>query len=530
MAEVSPQTVLDAVDVDLPSAPADEVSPLSGLLLEAIARTDKDANAPAAAPQASGALDRFVRCEETGHALLYWFGRSELLRIGANRRALRSALEQAIAWLDDLLSDQVNAILHAPEFQRLEASWRGLAYLVEQARGVEQVKVRIFNATWRAVANDLRRAHEFDQSELFQRIYGDEYDMPGGEPYAVLLGDYALEFGPKRGYDIDDVGALEEMSKIAAASFSPFLTSIGPGFLELESLSELEAPIDFSATFRSAKFDRWRALREKEDSRFLGLLLPRMLMREPYQDDTYRIDEFRFREAIDGDPERYLWGNPVYAMGGVLIRAFDQSRWLANIQGVTRGEDTGGIVTGLPVQSHGSDQVGVALKSSTEVLITDRQEKDLTELGFVPLCHCKGTPWSAFYSVPSIQTPKRYDRDVANANARLSASLQNMFCVSRFAHYIKVIGRDKVGSFIDPSEAEDFLRRWLLQYSTESTDLTPDQKARYPLRNSEIPVQVRDNPLNPGTFYCEIHLQPHYQLDHVVNEVRLMTELAPKRM
>jgi type VI secretion system protein ImpD len=302
--------------------------------------------------------------------------------------------------------------------------------------------------------------------------------------------------------------------------------SSDPAFLGLDSFTELGQPLDLSAIFRQAEYTRWQAFRETEDSRFVGLTLPKVLMRLPYQDDGSRSEQFRYEEQVEGpDSSRYLWGNAAYAYGAVLIRAFAESGWLANIQGVEPGRESGGLVTGLPLNSFGTDIDGVAHKYSTDVLVTDYQEKELGELGFIPLCHCKDTSWSAFYGSASAQKPKQYDRTIANVNARLSAMLQYMFCVSRFAHYLKVIGRDKMGSFASPQQCQEHLQRWLLNYTIAADDAGLETKAKHPLREGK--VQVREQPGKPGSYACVVHLRPHFQLDQVITAVQLITEISP---
>jgi type VI secretion system ImpC/EvpB family protein len=434
-------------------------------------------------------------------------------------------LQRHIALLDALLTEQVNAILHHPTFQKLEASWRGLHYLVRQVPEGENIKVRVLNVSWKELTRDLERALEFDQSQLFRKVYNEEFGTPGGAPLGALLGDYEVRHGPAAGYPFDDVVTLTSISSVAAAAFAPFVAAAHPRLLDLTSFVELEQPLDLSRTFEQAEYLKWKAFRDTEDARFVGLTMPRVLMRLPYADDGSRRDGFRFQEDVDGvDRTGYLWGTAVYAFGAVLIRAFAQSGWLGSIRGVERGVDGGGLVTGLCVPSFATDRPGVAARFATDVIITDGQEKELGELGFMPLCHCQDTPCAAFYGNPSVQKPKPYDQLAATINARLSAMLQYTLCVSRFAHYLKVIARDKVGSFVGPADCEDYLRRWLLNYTTGNDNADPEARARYPLR--EARVQVRERPDKPGTYTCVIQLRPHFQLDQMTTAVKLVTELA----
>ena len=305
----------------------------------------------------------------------------------------------------------------------MEASWRGLRYLIDQVPSSETVKVRVLNLSWQDLSRDLKRALEFDQSQLFRKVYGDEFDMPGGEPFAVLLGDYEFTNHPEH------LDMLGQIAGVAAAAFAPFIAAAHPGLLDLNSFADLERPLNLPRTFEQFTYLKWRSLRQAEDVRYIGLTMPHVLWRLPYKDDNSRVDGFRFREEV-GRPDRrdYLWGNAAYAFGAVLARAFAASGWLAEIRGVRRGQEEGGLVTGLPVHSFGTDKAGLVPKCSTDVIITDALDKELGELGFLPLCWCQDTELSAFHGSQSIQSPKAYDEMEATVNARLSAMLQYMFC------------------------------------------------------------------------------------------------------
>ncbi len=441
------------------------------------------------------------------------------------KERLASLLTRDIALIDALLTRQVNAILHHPAFQKLEASWRGLLYLVRQAPDGENVKVRVLSITWKELVRDLERAIEFDQSQLFRKVYNEEFGTPGGEPYSLLLGDYEIFPRPGPDHPTDDMATLGGLASVAAAAFAPFVLGAHPAMLDLTSYTELELPLDLTRTFEQIEFLKWKALRDREDARFVGLTLPRVQARLPYRDDGSRADGFRFREEVS-DPSRrqYLWGTAVYAFASVVVRAFAEYGWPAAIRGVQRGVTGGGLVTGLVIDSFGTDRNGLVPKSSTDGIITDALEKELGELGFIPLCHCQDTNLAAFYGNQSIQKPKVYDELPATVNARMSAMLQYMFCVARFAHYIKVITRDKVGSFATAADVEEYLRKWLMRYTTASDTSGPEIKARFPLR--EARVQITERPDKPGTYRSVIHLRPHYQLDQMISSVRLVAELA----
>jgi type VI secretion system protein ImpD len=494
--------------------------PAPGGLLEAVLQATR--GAPPA--RAAGALDEFLAQRDPWQALAFWLARSGPARGRPTRDQVARLLVRDIARLDGLLSAQVNAILHHPRFQQLEASWRGLRFLVEQAQEGENVKVRVLDVSWKELARDLDKAIEFDQSQLFQKVYTEEFGTPGGEPYGVLLGDYSLRPRPGPDHPTDDLGTLGKVAAVAAAAFAPFIAAAHPSLLDMNSFTDLERPLNLARTFAQPDYVRWRSLRQAEDSRFLGLVLPRVLTRLPYAEGA-RPEGFRFREEVGGpDSGGYLWGNAVYAFGSVLLRAFRENGWLADIRGVPPGGEGGGVVTGLPAHDFATDRPGVATRPLTDASLTDPQEKELSDLGFIPLCHCPDTDVAAFHGNPSVQQPKRYDEEAANANARLSAMLQYMLCVARFAHYLKVIGRDKIGSFSGPQQCEDFLHRWLLNYTLADETEDAQARARFPLR--EYRVQVREHPGKPGTYLGVFHLRPHLQFDQVSTGVRLVTELA----
>ena len=475
-----------------------------------------------------GVLDRFLDAEKTGEALVVWLGWPPGKLLAADVENVVRMLNRQVAELDALLSRQVNAIIHHPVFQKLESSWRGLAYLVEQADEDESIKIRVLNVSWKELARDAERAIEFDRSQLFRKIYEDEFGMPGGEPYGVLLGDYEIHPWPSAEHPVDDLATLTAVSGVAAAAFAPFVAAIHPSLLGLDRFAGLEQPIDLARTMGQKEFLKWRAFRDTEDSRFVGLTLPRVLMRVPYADDDSRTDGFRFQEDVaQPDQSNYLWGNAAYAFGTVLMRAYAVSGWLADIRGVEEGKDSGGLVKELAVHSFSTDKQGIAPKCSTDMIVTDRQEAELSRLGFIPLCHCKDTEYSAFHGSHSAQKPKDYDDTVVSTNARMSSMLQYTLCVSRFAHYLKVAARDKIGAFTEAAEVEDFLYRWLQNYVTSDSQASAKVKAKYPLR--EASVRVREHPGKPGGYVCVAHLWPHLELDDLAAALRVKTELTPGR-
>lgn len=499
---------------------ADSVEREGSLLDAVLSATQRTAS------QIANPLEAFLHEKSLARGLALWFGND----LPPEGDQIARRINRDIAILDALVTAQVNAVLHLPQFQRLEASWRGLDYLVAQAdrEASEKIKIRVLNASWKDLQNDFERASEFDQSHFFRLVYSEEFDMAGGHPFGVLLGDFEIRPRPVPGYPHDDVAMLQRISQVAAAAFCPFVAAVGPQMFGLDRFAELEHRLGHARTFEQLDYLKWREFRNSEDARFIGLVLPRVLMRLPYEDDGTRHDRFRYlEETAAPTAERYLWGNAVYALGAVLMRAFAESGWLAGIRGVQPGVEGGGLVLNLPVDSCRTDRPGIVLKGSVEVTISDELEKELSDLGFIPLCRCPDTPYSAFYSNATAQKPKRYDRPDATTNARLSAMLQYVLCVSRFAHYLKVLARDKIGVYTSAEEFEQYLRNWVVQYVTPDSEASADVKARFPLREAD--VQVRETPGKPGSFQCVMQLCPHFQLDDMSAGVRLVTELVPVR-
>lgn len=471
-------------------------------------------------------LEAFLQEPDPFKALAIWLQGTDLVAGPCSRSRLQGRLSRDIAQIDELLTRQLNAILHHPALQRLEAGWLGLRYLVDQIEEGAPVKVRILNITHKELATDLERAIEFDHSQIFRKVYSDEFGMPGGEPYGLLIGDYEMRLRPGPQHPVNDMVMLSSLANVAAAAFAPFVTGVHPSFLDLERFAELERPLNLPRTFEQPDYLKWRALRTIEDARFLGLTIPRVLRRRPHTGLVFR-GGFCFHEQVGApNSDQYLWGTAVYALAAVVSRCFARSGWLADIRGVRRGETGGGVVTGLPIQSFTTDRAAVASKFPVDVIITDQLEKEISELGLIPLTYCQDTEYLAFYSIPSVQQPKVYNKLPATVNARLSSMMQYILCSSRFAHYLKVIVRDKIGAHIGFEECENLLHRWLNQYTvaTETSDL--ETRMRYPLR--EAKVQVREHPGRPGSYVCMMHLAPHFQLDQLVTAMQLATELTPQ--
>jgi type VI secretion system protein ImpC len=424
-----------------------------------------------------------------------------------------------IAQIDHLISLQLSEIMHHADFQKLEGSWRGLRHLVFNSETSSMLKIRVMNATKKELLRDLQRAPEFDQSALFKKVYEEEYGVFGGAPFGALIGDY--EFGKHP----EDTELLERISQVAAAAHAPFISGTDPSMLNLEGWTSLDAPRDLSKVFDTTEYAKWKSFRQSEDSRYVGLCLPRTLGRLPYGKDTKPVEAFNYEEGVDGtDHSKYLWTNAAFSFGTRLTESFAKYGMCVAIRGV----EGGGLVEGLPTHNFYTDEGDIVMKCPTEVPITDRREKELSDLGFIPLVHCKGTDYAAFFAAQSSQKAKLYDLDSANANARLSTQLPYIMAVSRFAHYLKAMMRDKIGSFMSREQAETFLNRWIINYVTPDDSASQAAKAARPLR--EARVDVVEIPGKPGCYKAVAFLRPHFQLDELTVSLRLVAELpAPAK-
>ncbi len=421
-----------------------------------------------------------------------------------------------IAQIDKLISDQLNEVMHHEDFQKLEGSWRGLNYLVMNSETGERMKIRVMNISKKDLLKDMEKASEFDQSALFKKIYEEEFGMFGGASYGALIGDYEFSSHPQ------DMALLEKISNVAAAAHAPFISAASSSLFNLDSFTDLGNPRDLAKVFQSAEYAKWRSFRESEDSRYVSLAVPHILMRLPYGKANVPVEAFDFEEQVDGtDHGKYLWGNAAYALGTRLTDAFAKFSWCAAIRGV----EGGGLVEGLPVHNFKTDEGDVALKCPTEIAITDRREKELADLGFVPLVHCKGTDFAAFFSTQTANKAKVYDSDSANANAKLSSQLQYILATSRFAHYLKSMMRDKIGSFMTRKNAEDYLNQWIGNYVLLDDSASQEMKAQYPLREARI--DVSEMPGKPGAYRAVAFLKPHFQLDELNVSLRLVADLPP---
>lgn len=428
---------------------------------------------------------------------------------------LAANIDARIADIDLLISQQLSEVMHAPEFQKLESSWTGLHYLCKHTSTGEQLKIKVLNATKRELVKDFKTAIDFDQSALFKKVYEEEFGTFGGAPFATLIGDFDV------GRGAEDMYFIEQMSHVAAAAHAPFVSAASPEIMGLESFTDLGKPRDLAKVFDTVEYAKWKSFRESEDARYVALALPRFLGRLPFNPKDGQVAEgFTFMEETDGtDHSRYLWVNAAYAFAARLTAAFEAYGWCAAIRGV----EGGGLVEDLPTHTFKTDDGEVALKCPTEVSITDRREKELSDLGFIPLVHCKNTDYAAFFGAQSVQKAKKYDSASANANAALAAQLQYIFSVCRIAHYLKAMMRDKVGSFSTAGNVETFLNAWIGQYVLADDSASQEAKAQYPLR--EASIEVVEDPARPGRYRAVAFVRPHFQLDELSVSLRLVAEL-----
>ncbi len=436
---------------------------------------------------------------------------------------IRSQADQLIALIDDALNGQVNAILHHPDFQAMEARWRGLAMVVREASRSPEVKIKLLNASWRELARSMERATDFDQSHLFEIIYNREFGMPGGEPVGLLVGDYA--FSPDDFEGVDSITTLSQIGMVAAAAFCPFIAAASPSTMGLEDFSELSRVHDFSWLKQEKSRLRWNALRARDDSRFVGLVAPRILLRSPHRPfSRRRQDPFPFREHVSENGATLLWGNPAFAFASVVVRNFIDSGWFADIRGVTQDEIDGGMLSPsqLPPLDLGIESNGLSAQPPVEMQLTMGQEQQFSDLGIVPVSTTYLSSMAIFNANQSLHAPGHYSKESARQNARLAAMLQYVLCASRFSHYLKVIMRDDIGQLSDAITIERKLENWLSSYTLGNDDAEASLRTRYPLRSAGI--KVYEIPGKPGSFSCTVRLQPHFQLDDVSTSFHLIAE------
>ncbi|MBF0304645.1 MAG: type VI secretion system contractile sheath large subunit [Alphaproteobacteria bacterium] len=439
-------------------------------------------------------------------------------------RNLTVTLNQAIAALDAKLSRQLAAIMHDPEFLKLEGTWRGLHYLAANTPSSNDLKIRVLNVPKTMLAKDLTKATAFDQSNFFKAIYESEFGTAGGAPYGLLVGDYEFTNHP------DDIQLLRDVSQVAAASFAPFIAGASPKLFGFDDYRELSKPTDLAKTFESNEFAKWRSFRETEDARFVTLAMPRVLARLPYGAETKPIEEFGYEEAPsdaagNAKPmghDEYCWMNASFVMASRITNAFGEYGWCTAI----RGAENGGKVENLPTHNFTSDDGDLDTKCPTEIAITDRREAELSKLGFLPLCHYKNTDYAVFFGAQTTQKPKKYDSPAATENAAISARLPYLLATSRFAHYLKVMARDKIGSFLEVEDAERWLNRWISNYVNANDKASAETKARYPLR--EAKVEVKEVPGQPGVYNAVAYMRPWLQMEELTTSLRMVARIPKK--
>jgi len=434
---------------------------------------------------------------------------------------LTVTINSAIAAIDKVMSKQLSAIMQHEKLQKLEGSWRGLNHLVMNSETSSQLKIRMLNLNKKELTKDLEKAVEFDQSQTFKKIYESEFGTAGGEPYAALIGDYEFSGHP------DDLDLLSNMSNIAAAGFCPFISAAAPEMFGFDSFTELSKPRDLEKIFDSAEYIKWRSFRDSEDARFVTLTMPRVLARLPYGSATKPIEAFNFEEAntdsdgrqLESDHEEYCWMNAAYSMGTTLTKSYSEYGWCTSI----RGAEGGGKVEGLPSHTFVSDDGDVDQKCPTEIGITDRREAELSKLGFLPLCHYKNTDYAVFFGAQTTQKPRKFDDPDATSNAEISARLPYIMATSRIAHFLKVMARDKIGSFMEASDAEEWLNRWIANYVNGSPGASAEMKARFPL--AEANVEVKEVPGQPGVYSAIAWMRPWLQMEELSASLRLVANI-----
>ncbi len=436
-------------------------------------------------------------------------------------RNLTVTIDKAVNKIDALISAQLAEIMHAEKFQKLESSWRGMHHLVMNSETGSSLKIRMLNISKKELFKDLDKAVEFDQSQIFKKVYESEYGIAGGEPYGTLIGDYEFSNHP------DDIDLLSNMAGVAAAGFCPFISAAGSDMFGFEDYTELSNPRDLEKIFESQEYIKLRSFRESEDSRFVSLVMPRVLSRLPYGNASKPVEEFRYEEfpldeqgkSLDVDHNQYAWMNAAYAMGTTLTNAFSKYSWCTAIRGV----EGGGKVEGLPSHLFKSDDGDMDQKCPAEIGITERREAELSKLGFLPLCHFKNTDYAVFFGAQTMQKPKKYDDPGATANAEISARLPYVMATSRIAHYLKVMARDKIGSFMEAQDAERWLNGWIKNYTNSNPDASPEMKSKFPLAEAQIKVQ--ENPGAPGSYSAVAHLRPWLQMEELTASLRMVADI-----
>lgn len=468
-------------------------------------------------------VDAFFATTEPAEKLRAWYGSALLADKDAD--FLLSALERDIAFIDDALTRQLNAILHHPSFLRLEGSWRGVLSLCSHLDGAKRSAVKIINLSWREIERDFEQRPGFDESDLFQKIYSNEFGMPGGQPFGAILCDHELRHRIARDHPHDDISIVAHLAAIGAAAFAPVIMGVAPAFFGLDSFCHAERLRNLPHLMSQAEYRRYERLREEEDCRFLALVLPRVLARKPYFSDGMDGLGFRYREDTFGlAHEHHCWTNGVYAFGEILLRTFNAHGWFTEMVGAARDRSDHGVIVGAPATRNGVEEDGPYLRPGVETEIPPDATSLFVHKGFTVINVCKDTPLLAVNNAVAIKAPTKYGKTAAQANDIISSLLRYILCVARFAHYIKVIIRDNVGRFSTPAECEALLQQWLMNFATGNDDATMELRARYPLR--EARVEVRERRSAPGHYDCTLHLRPHFQIDHISTTFKLVTQVS----
>ena len=479
-----------------------------------------DVRAAASSPQ-DGRLDAFLAADRA-EALELWLGPGRAAGLDAGR--LRRLLDRDIAAIDEALGRACDAVLHHSSFQELESAWRGVRWLAETLGGDGMTLLRLLDCRWGELTRDLERATDFDRSTLFRLIYDEEFGTPGGVPVSLLVGLYEVRHKPARGRSTDDVGALRALSGVCAAAFAPIVMGASPGLFEVERFGDLDLRQSVGDTLSDIGHRRLQSLQQAPDTRFIALAAPRILLRTPYRGRDAGDCGFRYEERVRADGRDQLWGVAALAVAQVCIRAFDEHRWLAATRGTVLDKVDAGVVSGLPAADFATDSPGTAIKPALEVNLSAALEADLTRAGVICVKRCKDTPYLALHSLPTLHRPPvNFTSEIARTNAQLGAVLNYVLCVSRFAHYLKVIGREWIGSLKSAEECERKLQTWLYGYCSAGDNLSFELKARHPLQDGR--VSLREIPGSPGAYECSAWLKPHLQLDQAVAEFQLTTTL-----
>lgn len=439
---------------------------------------------------------------------------------------LGNTIDKGIAAIDAVISRQLSEIMHDDKFQKLEGTWRGMKKLVYESETGDSLKIRVLNADKRSVYKDLDKASEFDQSQLFKKLYENEFGTPGGEPYGALVGDYEFTNHP------EDVDMLTKLSSVAAASFCPFIAAAAPEMLGMDSFTELNKPRDIAKIFSTVEYTKWNSFRDSEDSRFVSLVMPRVIARLPYGAATNPVEEFDFEEAPMSDSndltemphDEFCWSNAAFEMATNMTKAYSETGFCVAI----RGAENGGKVGDLPTYNYRTNEGDVVMKCPTEVAITDRREAELSGQGFLPLCHYKDTDSAVFFGAQTVQRPKKYDNPNATANAEISARLPYLMAMSRFTHFLKVIGRDKIGSFAEKRDVAQVLNTWISQYVIGNSSPSAEMKAKYPLADAR--VQVQEVPGSPGSYNAVVHMRPWLQFEELTTSMRVVAKIPAYAM